>query len=265
MARTRTEMSAEERAEWGAAKEDPELVSGRVSSLSLGTPGATPGRSMSVFGTNFPTVAPRVLVLGGAPANYDPAGAAPYFPVGDGLTSFLAGIYTPTSVNLTAPAGRYAAAVLTYGTRAAQARVVFDWRAGNFNLPPCEQISLEVLLWGGGWAGQGELIFSAASGRGQMLDAHVPTLTQLFTFTGAGSATFAVPARARAADVCSLDASPAYKVKLYGNSNEAAVISRDYVNTLFAPPWAPVDMDPGVVKLEVDAAAKVEAKFFLSL
>jgi hypothetical protein len=65
--------------------------------------------------------------------------------------------------------------------------------------------------------------------------------------------------------VYALDASPAYKAKLYNTASASALLSRDYASNLFTPPWSPVDTDPGTMKVDVDGPANVGVKFFLSL
>lgn len=269
------DMSDAELAQWGIARKPatPEVTSGRISSHSAGDPASVPGQPLSLFGQTYERALPRVLSLGEPISAYSPAQADSRFPPGDfeyaggvfQARSFIAG-FLGTAAWQANTGERYAAAVLTYGSGASSHRVVFDWRPGTYNLPPCEAVSLSVLPYGSGWAGAGNVFtFVASCSPGSVQDAHVPTVT------GAGlvqaEARVAVPSRARMVDAYVVGAIPGAAGYVTAVQGSGHTLLRDYANSVFYP-MGPAPAEPGDLFVDVGGEASgftVGLKFWLSL
>lgn len=163
---------------------------------------------------------------------------------------------------------RYASAILEYGIGAVQARAVFDWRPGSYQLPPCTYVRIGVLPWGawGSISGTGiadlkSCGFSATISTGTC-QARVPICSGKVDLAAARS--LRVPAKAAAFEVLPVFGAGIVTV----TSDQQPMVVRDSSLLSAYPPWSPVQLSTvGVdtLLLTPSAAMTVALQFFLSL
>jgi hypothetical protein len=248
MSRRKPEMTDEELAEWGITPQGlrTQTKSGVLLAKSQGAIPQYPSRQMTILQAQFEQSAPRVLSLGALMDPYQAVGEGTYFPPTDRLDGFSRAL--PAGLNPNVSVGgvgsaTYAACVVQYGAGSSIHRVWMDWQPGNFNLPPCEAVQVDVVPWGAGWASEPDYQFACSVSPGHLAGAHVPTVTGVNVSEIAGAAVVLVPAHARAVDVFCASSEPVGTLRLFGPRQ--AHIIRDYENNIFLPPWAPVSCTGG--------------------
>lgn len=256
-----------------------EVLSGQVNSHDGGIPPARPSAApLTIFGERFRTSRARVLSIGIPAQQYDESNTGRW-PPDDVATTFLAGMTAQPGSDwelgkAVAYSGRrYAGAVLTYGVGASSHTVVFDWRPGVYQLPPCSFVSLGVVPYGTQWALSPDFraVFAASCSPGKISDAPPPTVTTEAYVLGDGFVKFGgrAPAGSRAVDCYVKPHEQQANVKLLMTLSNGGLIVRDYREGYFWPP-GPADCVGDLTALVVDhtdpaESVEVGVRFYLSL
>jgi len=178
---------------------------------------------------------------------------------------------------------------ITYGSKGATKRVICDFKAGTYNLPPCEQVRVRGLFYAAGavpfhWLQSVNIQTRVAFEYGSVPQGSRFVNTAGFLLAPNGGAqNVQMPYGARWVDVEASTYSDGTAIVL-GTANNPILdvygvpmyvpftpIKRDYVTPAFYPPWGPVEMSPlGSFRVNVtnngNVAGKtpnVMVKFFL--
>jgi hypothetical protein len=237
----------------------------RVPALALPSEGARVG----ICAVQSRRALPRVLTLG-APvtgmradgSRFPPAsigGSLARSALQCGLTLAIGApiVFGPTTV-------AKLACVLEYGVGSCLSRVMFDWRPGSYNLPPCEFARVSALPWGTDWPlSQHTVLASLAVG--ELQDAMPPVCSGEGQIGAAAQKVFLVPAGAAYFDVRNSDDTGLLPVitVLQSSSN----IVRNYVTGQFIPGWTPIEAPlPGqTITVATDVNAFVTIEWTLQL
>lgn len=220
-----------------------------MANFTIGT--TLPTMPFVIFRGSFAEAEPRVLRLGNI--EQPRTQFASFWPPSDrdafGL-SYVSGLISEAGElgNILVKAACY----LRYGALSVSDSVVFDWRVGTYNLPPCDYVEVGVMCWGTGWAtvDRSSIQFSAVTVPGQMEGALVPTCSDQITIPTANTRNYSAPRKACAMDLV-LEATGfvgAYDVAAAAGSPQttgaSATIYRDEANFAAYPPWSPVLITP---------------------
>lgn len=153
------------------------------------------------------------------------------------------------------------ACVLEYGSGSCLNRVMFDWRPGAYNLPPCEFARVSALPWGTNWS-LGRQTVLASIAEGELQQALDPIASASGPMVAATMKRFLSPANAVGVEVLNADntLSPVIVV------NGANKFTRNYVTGAFVPGWTPIDTFPGtLIEVTSDVAAQLSIQWTLQL
>ncbi len=246
-------------------------LEGGIANLSQSPAGTigTPNAPVGIFRASYKTVAPRTLQLG---SQQVVQAAVPTYPPTDWGGSFngawscgfITEDGTPDSFQ------QKAACQLKYGLGPVAETVIFDWRPGAYNLPPCQYVECAVILWGIGWSASvlRSTLFKAATAPGQMEGAHVPTVTGAFSPDHNGLEIDA-PRRAAAVDVYPVSQNGTV-VGLEGVTTSEIAFSPTIYRTTDdpsanAPGWTPVECPAGSRFTLLSGNDVYLVRFFLQL
>lgn len=120
---------------------------------------------------------------------------------------------------------------LEYGQGAAVRRVHFDWRAGVYLLPPCNQVSLSVV-------GRQQGIYAGTVSEGELgLQYDVPTFTVMGQGSAFGVSEFPIPSAAHAVELTGGGGTVTF--------SSGAMYQFDEANARYIPPLSPMRIDNG--------------------
>lgn len=228
-------------------------------------PNATPLPSLSeaigVVSGTWKHAKKRTITLGVTPDNYPGSGP---FPTG-GATVSQAGIVNAAGVQFGGATTLRLACILEYGVGSASQKVICDWKAGTYNLPPCQFVRISALPWGTNWSANAGTL-AAAVAEGELYGAPVPTVTGYGALTAATAQSFNAPAYARAFDFWPEDntTTPVMTARFLA-AGAGVQVQRNYATGAFFPGWSPIEFYASTISLISDVDTAAILRWYLSL
>lgn len=165
----------------------------------------------------------------------------------------------------TSPTDSFGCIVLTYGLKGVRRRVSFDLRCATYQLPPCDQVTVET------WAYTTEASFSknlkvrAMLSEGNINNAELPTFTFQKSLAAAATTAITPPAQARYFDFWVTSSTGVFTAT---QDTTRLYAKRDAATPNVYPPWTPLEIGAGDAINLANGAAGVEVvqgRFFLTL